>query len=124
MRVIFRFLPNLRRYIYIYIICTYILYIIYILYIYYIIYYIYIYIIYIYLLYIYIYYIYLYIIYIYYILYIYIHIYYIYKWSKVIHDTQSAQIPQKHDERNIYAIMKTICSPGYHHNRFVVTIYI
>ena len=39
----------------------------------------------------------------------------------MIHDTQSAQISQKQDERNIYAIMKTICPPGYHHNGFVAT---
>ena len=37
----------------------------------------------------------------------------------MIHDTQSAQISQKQDERNIYAIMKTMCPPGYHHNGFV-----
>ena len=35
--------------------------------------------------------------------------YYIYKWSKVIHDRQSAQISQKQDGRNIYVIMKTMC---------------
>ena len=39
----------------------------------------------------------------------------------MIHDTQSAQISQKQDERNIYVIMKTMCSPGYHHNGFVAT---
>ena len=27
---------------------------------------------------------------------------YVYKWSKVIHDTQSDQISQKQDGRNIY----------------------
>ena len=37
-------------------------------------------------------------------------------WSRVIHDTQSAQISQKQDGRNIYAIMKTMCPPDYHHN--------
>ena len=37
----------------------------------------------------------------------------------MIHDTQSAQISQKQDERN--AIMKTMCPPGYHHNGFVAT---
>ena len=37
----------------------------------------------------------------------------------MIHDTQSAQISQKQDERNIYAIMKTMCPPGYHHTGFV-----
>ena len=37
------------------------------------------------------------------------------------HDTQSAQISQKQDEHNIYAIMKIICPPGYHHNGFVAT---
>ena len=33
---------------------------------------------------------------------------YVYIWSKVIEDTQSAQISQKQDERNIYVyeIMK------------------
>ena len=35
--------------------------------------------------------------------------------------TQSAQISQKQDERNIYEIMKTMCPPGYHHNGFVAT---
>ena len=39
----------------------------------------------------------------------------------MIHDTQSAQISQKQDERNIYAIMKTMCLFGYHHNGFVAT---
>ena len=39
----------------------------------------------------------------------------------MIHDTQSAQISQKQDERNIYVIMKTMYSPGYHHNGFVAT---
>ena len=37
----------------------------------------------------------------------------------MIHDTQSAQISQKQDWRNIYVIMKTMCPPGYHHNGFV-----
>ena len=37
----------------------------------------------------------------------------------MIHDTQSAQISQKQDGRHIYAIMKTVCPPGYHHNGFV-----
>ena len=39
----------------------------------------------------------------------------------MIHDTQSAQISQKQEERNLYAIMKTLCPPGYHHNGFVAT---
>ena len=39
----------------------------------------------------------------------------------MIHDTQSAQISQKQDRRNIYAIMKTMCPPGYHYNGFVAT---
>ena len=39
----------------------------------------------------------------------------------MIHDTHSAQISQSQDERNINAIMKTMCSPGYHHNVFVAT---
>ena len=39
----------------------------------------------------------------------------------MIHDTQSVQISQKQDGRNIYAIMKTMCPPGYHHNGFVAT---
>ena len=39
----------------------------------------------------------------------------------MIHDTQSAQISQKQDERNIYVIMKTMRPPGYHHNGFVAT---
>ena len=39
----------------------------------------------------------------------------------MIHDTQSAQISQEQDERNIYEIMKTMCPPGYHHNGFVAT---
>ena len=33
--------------------------------------------------------------------------------------THSAQISQKQDKHNIYAIMKTMCPPGYHHNGFV-----
>ena len=39
----------------------------------------------------------------------------------MIHDTQSARISQKQDEFNIYAIVKTMCTPGYHHNGFVAT---
>ena len=39
----------------------------------------------------------------------------------MIHDTQSAQVSQKEDERNIYVIMKTMCPPGYHHNGFAET---
>ena len=39
----------------------------------------------------------------------------------MIHDTQSAKISQKQDERNIYVIMKTMCPPGHHHNGFVAT---
>ena len=39
----------------------------------------------------------------------------------MIHDTHSAQISQKQDERNLYAIMKTM---AYHHNGFVATNYI
>ena len=42
--------------------------------------------------------------------YMYISIY-IYKWSQVIHYTQSAQISQKPGGRNIYAIIKTMCPP-------------
>ena len=39
----------------------------------------------------------------------------------MIHDTQSAQISQKKDGRNIHEIMKTMCRPNYHHNDFVAT---
>ena len=39
----------------------------------------------------------------------------------MIHGTQSAQISQKQGGRNIYAIIKTMCPPGYHHNSFVAT---
>ena len=39
----------------------------------------------------------------------------------MIHDTQSAQISQKQDGHNIYAISKTMCPPGYHHNGFIAT---
>ena len=41
--------------------------------------------------------------------------------SQVTYDTQSAQILQKQDGHNIYAIMKTMCPPSYHHNGFVAT---
>ena len=37
------------------------------------------------------------------------------------HNTQSAQITQKQDGRNIYVFMKAMCPPGYHHNGFVTT---
>ena len=37
------------------------------------------------------------------------------------HDTQSVQMSQKHDGRNVYAIMKTMCPSCYHHNGFVAT---
>ena len=39
----------------------------------------------------------------------------------MINDTQSAKISQKHDGRNIYAIIKRMCPPGYQHNGFVAT---
>ena len=39
----------------------------------------------------------------------------------MIHNTQSAQISQKQDGRNVHVIMKTMCPPGYHHNGFVAT---
>ena len=35
--------------------------------------------------------------------------------------TQSAQISPKQDGCNIYAIMKTMCPLGYHHNVLVAT---
>ena len=35
--------------------------------------------------------------------------------------TQSAQISQKEDERNVYVIMITMCPRCYHHNGFVAT---
>ena len=41
----------------------------------------------------------------------------------MIHDTQSAQISQKQDERNIYEIMKTMCPPGCYQNGFVATVH-
>ena len=37
----------------------------------------------------------------------------------MIHETQNAQISHKQDRRNIYAIMKTMCLPSYHHSGFV-----
>ena len=43
------------------------------------------------------------------------------KWSKVIHETQSVQILQMQDGRNIYAIIKLMYPPGYHHNDFMAT---
>ena len=50
------------------------------------------------------------------------------KWSKVIHNTQSAQISQKQDEHNIYAILKKMYPPGYHRSGFlaiyVLSVYI
>ena len=39
------------------------------------------------------------------------------RWSM----THSAQVSQKQDRCNIYAIMKIMCHPGYHHNGFEVT---
>ena len=39
----------------------------------------------------------------------------------MIRDTQSAQILQKQDGRNIYVVMKTIFPPCYHHNGFMAT---
>ena len=39
----------------------------------------------------------------------------------MIRNTQSAQISQKQDERNLYVIMKTMCPPGYHHCDFVAS---
>ena len=55
-------------------------------------------------------------------IYIYICMYVcMYKWSQVIRNTQSAQISQKQDGRNIYVIMKTMYPPGCHHNGFMST---
>ena len=43
----------------------------------------------------------------------------------MIHDTHSGQISHKQDGHNIYEIMKTMCSPVYHHNVcFTIYIYI
>ena len=39
----------------------------------------------------------------------------------MIRNTQSAQISQKTDESNIYAMKKAMCPPSYHHNGFVAT---
>ena len=39
----------------------------------------------------------------------------------MFHDTQSAQISHKQDERNKYAIVKRMCLPSYHHNAFLAT---
>ena len=39
----------------------------------------------------------------------------------MIHNTQSAQISQKQYGHNIYAIIKTMCPPGYHNSGFVAT---
>ena len=47
------------------------------------------------------------------------HIYLVY--NTTTHDTQSAENLQKQDGRNKHVIMKTMCPPGYHHNRFVTT---
>ena len=44
-----------------------------------------------------------------------------YKWSYMIHNTQSAQISHKQDGHNKHVSMKTMCPPGYHHNNFVAT---
>ena len=55
-------------------------------------------------------------------IYMYIYIYYIYIYIiLLIHDIQSAQISQKLDGRNIYAIMKTMRPSGYHQNGFMAT---
>ena len=35
--------------------------------------------------------------------------------------TQNAQISQRQDGHNIYAVKKTMCPPGYHHSGFVAT---
>ena len=43
------------------------------------------------------------------------------KVQKSIMLTQNAQILQKQDGRNIYAIMKAMCPPGHHRNGFVAT---
>ena len=40
----------------------------------------------------------------------------------MINDTESAELSQKQDERNIHAIMKTMCPPFYHHSGFVATL--
>ena len=42
----------------------------------------------------------------------------------MIHNTQSAQMSLKQDGRNIYAIMKIMCLPGYHHIYIYIYVYI
>ena len=39
----------------------------------------------------------------------------------MIHSTQNAHISQKHDEPNLYVIIKTICPSGYHDNIYIYT---
>ena len=39
----------------------------------------------------------------------------------MIHDTQIAQISQKQNGCNIYAIMKTMCPSDYHHGGSMAT---
>ena len=43
------------------------------------------------------------------------------KVQKSLMLTQNAQILQKQDGRNIYAIMKAMCPAGHHRNGFVAT---
>ena len=38
---------------------------------------------------------------------------------KTTHRLLKAHISHKQDGHNIYAIMKTVCPPGYHHNSFM-----
>ena len=46
---------------------------------------------------------------------------YIYIYIYISDPRQRAHISQKQDERNLYAIMKTMCPLGYHHNGVVAT---
>ena len=50
---------------------------------------------------------------------------YIYIYIQVSHKSKmDVSLSQKQDGRNIYVIMKTLCTPGYHHYLFVYILYI
>ena len=42
-------------------------------------------------------------------------------WSMTHRRLKSHRMPEKQNERNVYVIIKAMCSPSYHHNDFMAT---
>ena len=46
---------------------------------------------------------------------------YVCDWSMTHRRLKSHRMPEKQNERNVYVIIKAMCSPSYHHNDFMAT---